>query len=194
MNPTLERLTNVLSLSYSSALDAIFPPRCAGCQTWSKEIFCPACRASLQPIVPPLCAVCGKPFDPLAHSATECAECRDNRYHGAPPFDALRSVYRFEGAVRQAVHRFKYHDKIALAAPLADLLHEFLAQQDAAVPAIPTDRLALLTPVPLHPWRRYRRGYNQSGLLAQELGKRLAVPSGEVLRRTRHTSPQIELS
>ncbi|MBV9468042.1 MAG: ComF family protein, partial [Abitibacteriaceae bacterium] len=122
----------------------------------------------------------------------------DNRYHQAPAFKILRSVYEFEEPVREAVHRLKYGDKIALAQPLARLLHNYLRQppvQDAPkLPPIPHDQLALLIPVPLHPWRHYRRGYNQSTLLARALGQLMQVPVGEILRRTRHTTPQVELS
>jgi competence protein ComFC len=182
---------------YHLALDAIFPSRCAGCGTWSETVFCPACRALLHPIVAPMCDCCGYPFDPLAHSAALCAECRPNRYHAAPPFEALRSVYTFEGPLRHAMHRFKYADKRALAEPLAALLHDFLrkqrSSQSPSIPSLPCDRLALITPVPLHSWRHYRRGYNQSELLARALGDALEVPVGTVLRRIRHTVPQVEL-
>jgi ComF family protein len=187
-----------LTTIYHLALDAVFPPRCAGCGLWSEPVFCPACRASLRPIVAPLCVCCGYPFDPLARSAAVCAECHHNRYHLSPSFEALRSVYTFEGPLRQAVHRFKYQDKRALAAPLGALLRDFLVEQPAPgstrVPRLPHHRLALITSVPLHPWRRYRRGYNQSELLARELGKALRVPVGSVLRRIRHTVPQVELA
>lgn len=179
---------------YEHALDIIFPPRCAGCQLWSKEIFCPDCRADLTLICAPFCTICGLPFDPLAYSADECADCRANRYHKAPPYRVLRSAYTFEGTMRHAVHSFKYKDKVALASPLATLLHSFLKQQPTGAPSIPCNQLKLLIPVPLHPWRRYRRGYNQSALLARELSHQLNVPVAEVLCRTRHTTPQVELS
>lgn len=183
---------------YNAAVDAVFPPRCAGCQTWSRDLFCPTCTHEAQPIIAPFCLVCGKPFDPLAHSAPECAECRPSRTHPAPPFHTLRSVYTFEGPVREAVHRFKYHGKTALAAPLANLLYEYLrppsSQRFPQLSGLPHDEFTALIPVPLHPWRRYRRGYNQSALLARELAQLLHVPAGEVLRRTRHTTPQVGLS
>ncbi len=174
----------------SFVLDAVFPPRCAGCGDFCASLFCADCRATLRPIVAPFCGRCGFPFDRLSHAAAECAKCRDNRYHGAPPFKALRSVFTFEGALRPAVHTLKYKGKIARAAPLAALLGEFLHSQTA----IPTADLMLITPVPLHRWRRWRRGYNQSELLARELAKSLGIAHGEVLRRTRRTPPQVGLS
>ncbi len=182
----------VLSHAGTVLLDAVFPPRCAGCRAWNEALFCPPCSASLQPIQAPFCARCGIPFDPQLHTASECAACRSNRYHPAPPFETLRSVYAFEGALRHAVHRFKYQDKTALAAPLAGLLHEFL-QLSAQTPCIPLDDIRAVVPVPLHAWRRCRRGYNQSELLARELSLLLDVPMIDALTRVRYTTPQVEL-
>lgn len=100
--------------------------------------------------------------------------------------------------MREAIHHFKYHGKTALAAPLAKLLHEYLrppsSQRFPQLSGLPHDEFIALIPVPLHPWRRYRRGYNQSALLARELAPLLNVPTGEILRRTRHTTPQVGLS
>ena len=46
-----------------------------------------------------------------------------------------------------------------------------------------------VVPVPLHPWRQWRRGYNQAELLAATLGR----PVWQVLRRRRATPPQTAL-
>ena len=52
-----------------------------------------------------------------------------------------------------------------------------------------------LIPVPLHPEREQKRGYNQSVLLARELGRILNVPVVEdELVRTRNTASQTHLS
>lgn len=46
----------------------------------------------------------------------------------------------------------------------------------------------LIVPVPLHRWRLWRRGFNQSGLLAQEIGRLTAQPVLiDGLRRRKHT-------
>lgn len=55
----------------------------------------------------------------------------------------------------------------------------------------------LLVPVPLHPRRRRRRGYNQSELLARELARRLPTIERTTapgrLRRVRDTPSQVGL-
>lgn len=177
-------------------LDAIFPPRCAGaqngCEIWSRELFCAVCARTLQPIAPPFCNLCGKPFDPLSQASDVCADCRANRYHGAPPFTAVRSLYAFEGAIRQAVHRLKYDGKTALSAPLANCMNEFLRQSSTRFVEI--EALTHIVAVPLHRHRQRSRGYNQSELLANQLGRLTDVPVAPLLCRTRPTTPQVELS
>ena len=48
----------------------------------------------------------------------------------------------------------------------------------------------IAVPVPLHAFRRWRRGFNQAADLAAHLG----IPVVHALRRTRHTGRQVELS
>jgi ComF family protein len=50
-----------------------------------------------------------------------------------------------------------------------------------------------MAPVPLHRWRAYRRGYNQSELLANHLSPMINVPSKVLLHRVKPTRPQVEL-
>lgn len=53
----------------------------------------------------------------------------------------------------------------------------------------------VLAPVPLHRWRIWKRGYNQSGLIASALGRRtaLAVELG-LIERIKATPPLKEMS
>lgn len=53
-----------------------------------------------------------------------------------------------------------------------------------------TDPL-LIVSVPLHPLRRWKRGYNQAGVLAQIVGAKLGLPvENQILKRVRYTQSQ----
>lgn len=53
----------------------------------------------------------------------------------------------------------------------------------------------VLVPVPLHSRRLRSRGYNQSALLAREIGKRVFLPVVEDrLVRTRNSRPQVDVA
>lgn len=122
-----------------------------------------------------MCERCGQPLA----AGTTCADCEDV----PPQIDGIRSLFPYDGAIRRAILQFKYENVKALAKPLAQLMWEY--QQTQQLPA------DLLVPVPLHPRRLRSRGYNQSGLLARELGRLASLPVVEdsIIRR-RNTSPQ----
>jgi len=85
--------------------------------------------------------------------------------------------------MRDAIHQLKYRNLRALAVPLAELLQDYFVTNP--VPA------EVLIPVPLHPKRLRERGYNQSYLLARELGKLINLPIvNDCLIRQRHAPPQ----
>lgn len=89
--------------------------------------------------------------------------------------------------MRQAIHQLKYQNLRAIAAPLASLLPGYIA--DNPMPG------EVLVPVPLHRKRLRERGYNQSRLLAQELGKLIALPVVDnCLTRQKHTPTQARAS
>ena len=160
------------------ALDLLFPQWCVGC---GKEgsFICDSCRQSLLQIIPPLCPKCGRPQP----SGTLCPAC----VSWQAKIDGIRSPFRFDGVIRQAIHQLKYRNLRALALLLAQLLRDYLAANP--VPA------EVLVPVPLHKKRLRERGYNQSSLLARELGKLIELPIvDDCLIRERHSLPQARTS
>jgi competence protein ComFC len=156
------------------ALDLLFPRWCVGCGR-EGDFICPACLQSLPRIMPPLCPRCGLPQS----SDSLCPVCL-----GWPAeIDGIRAPFRFDGVIRQAIHQLKYRNLRALAGRLAQLLNEY--RLSFPVPG------EVLIPVPLHPRRLRERGYNQSRLLAKELGKLAGLPVvTDCLVRERPTAPQ----
>ncbi len=157
-------------------LGFLFPIKCVGCGV-DDSIICPSCLPNLAKLEPPYCRICSDPTDgrPL------CEDCETSRL----PIDGIRVPYLMEGAIRSAIHKLKYEDLRATAPTLGRLLGEWLQTKD-----MPGD---CLTPVPLHPRRMRGRGYNQAVLLADHVCRISGLPVRNVLKRTRDTTPQVNL-
>ena len=183
--PAKSRFLSPFSITWQCALDALFPPRCGGCGQFSQEIFCEKCALGLIQMNEPCCQNCGRAFDPLAFSAEICARCREH----PPAFERARACWVYEGPPRLAVHRFKYNRRYAMAPRLA----QEMAQTPAAQSLLRNWQPDYLVPVALHASRARARGFNQSALLARELGLLCDVPALELLVRTRRTPPQVGL-
>jgi ComF family protein len=130
-----------------------------------------------------VCRDCGMPFlnaFPLDEHG-RCALCRA----GLNGFDAAYSYGSFEGELRQLIHLFKYGRIRTLDGPLGDLLALALPR---------AERFDIIAPMPMHWWRRWRRGFNQAELLARTISKRASVPVRNVARRAKWTLPQAGLT
>ncbi|MDH5696342.1 MAG: ComF family protein [Dehalococcoidia bacterium] len=160
------------------ALDFLFPRWCVGCGRGG-DFICQSCLQSLTRIIPPLCPKCGRPQS----NAILCPNC----VGWQSEIEGIRSPFRFEGAMRQAIHQLKYSNLRALAVLLAQLLYNYLISNPVLG--------EVLVPVPLHQKRLRERGYNQSSLLAQQLGKLINLPVvDDYLIRQRHAPPQARTS
>jgi len=141
------------------ALDILFPRYCVGCRK-EGSFICDSCLLSQPLIVPPVCPLCGRP----QASGILCSDC----IRWKAEIDGIRSPFRFEGVIQQAVYQLKYRNLRAIAPMLAGLLYDFMK--------ITPVRGDALVPVPLHKSRIRERGYNQSALLAKELAKLSGLP------------------
>ena len=160
------------------ALDFLFPRWCVGCGK-EGDFLCYSCRQRLPQIMPPLCPKCGRPQS----SGILCPSC----VAWQAEIDGIRSPFRFDGLIREAIHQLKYRNLRALAVSLAQLLQAYLVANP-----VPGE---VLVPVPLHQKRLRERGYNQSSLLARELGKLINLPVvDDCLIRQRHAPPQARTS
>jgi len=165
------------------ALDALLPPRCLGCGAVVDDpgALCAPCWSKAGFIAPPHCRRCGLPFE-LAEPTTgdlECASC----VAGTPQFDRARAAMRYGDGARSLVLRFKHADATHAAPGLA----RWMARAGAELLA----DCDVIAPVPLYRWRLLWRRYNQSALLALELGRLADRPVvADLLLRRRSTPSQ----
>lgn len=109
-----------------------------------------------------------------------CGSCRES----PPPFDAAVSGGEYGGPYRDLLHTFKFNQRPDLARYIAGLMMETISLPDVEV----------IMAVPLHPRRLRARGYNQSLLMAREMGRISGIPlSIDDLARVKATRPQFEL-
>ena len=156
-------------------MDSFFPRRCVGCGKGG-GFLCPECLGKLPRLLPPLCPHCGRP----QASGIVCPSC----WQRQTEIDGIRSLFRFDEVIRKAIHELKYRNLKAISPCLAELLADYLK-------ANPPPGEALVG-VPLHPRRLRERGYNQSSLLARELGRRIGLPVIEdCLIRVKQAQPQV---
>jgi len=133
---------------------------------------------ALSAIAPPACWACGAG---ARRGEALCGGCRRSLRRLGPDLVNLTGVpvwapVSYEGPARALVRGLKFRGAVGLASPMA-------AQIAANAPSGLLSRPAVLVPVPLHPARRRRRGYNQAECLAAALAERTGLDVYDCLRR-----------
>ncbi|NOZ32254.1 MAG: ComF family protein [Alphaproteobacteria bacterium] len=165
--------------------DFLFPPVCAVCAqpVQKAHTLCAPCWRKLEFISAPLCPRLGIPFAFDLGPGTLSAEAIAR----PPPFDRARSAVRYGPVARRLIGRLKYGDRTELVRLCASLMGG--AGDELFAPA------PLLVAVPLHWRRRLARRFNQSNLLALEIGRTTGLDIGhDVIVRHRHTKQQVGLN
>ena len=150
----------------------------------SRIPVCKTCLSKPEPLQAEyFCVCCRTPFlnaFPLDEQG-RCALCR----LGVSGFDAAYSFGAYEGELRELIHLFKYGRVQTLAQPLGRLLGLALPREEM---------FDAIVPVPLHWWKRWQRGFNQSELLANQIARRTNVPVRKCVRRVKYTNAQAGLT
>jgi len=176
--PSTKMLASIKML-FANVLDFALPPRCAGCAGCAEIIdevdgFCAECWVTLDWLGNGGCQRCGMPLE--ATDAELCGRC----LAAPPPLDRMRAAVAYGPLSRVIALKLKYGRKIALARTMARYM----------APLRGSDEDAILVPVPLHRRRLWWRGFNQSGLVAKQLGAQWQLPVDQhLLRRVRPTPP-----
>lgn len=109
----------------------------------------------------------------MSQTCPKCNRLSENGQYckkDAIPFGAkgiIVSAYYEEGPVKEIIHNFKYNHILELKEVSSDLMVEALKNN------LPDKKNIVITAVPMHFLKKAQRGYNQSEILAEEVGFRL---------------------
>jgi len=163
----------------------VFPRICTACREDLppplEGPLCGSCLLKLRRLSGPACRRCGKPW---AGPEACCYDCRKK----LSPVDAVRAVFPYRTPLPELLYSFKYGGRLWVGRALGDWMAGAFRLQAGLEGA------DALVPVPLHPARERRRGFNQARLLAQAVSRASGLPVVEALHRRRNTRPQWGLS
>ncbi len=170
----------------------------------SKQLVC--CLQGLRELFfPRRCVVCSRVLSTDEHDL--CASCLEDlpltyqwdivqnaafeRLARRFEVEAAASLFFFgaESDYRTIIYGIKYGGRRHLARQMGRVLGNYLAGSRQF------SRCQAVVPVPLHPLRRWKRGYNQAEEIARGVAESFGLPlETKLLRRHRHTKTQTRLS
>lgn len=120
-----------------------------------------------------------------------CSQClnrihllgRDVRVSIRSYSEKIFAVAAFDGPWLELVHKFKYEKSTAAIRPIVKLLSSCLGSISG---------FDCIVPVPLHPFRYLKRGFNQAATIANTVSKFSGVPvCRRVVKRCRNAPSQV---
>ena len=161
----------------SGLRDLFFPRRCTVCGRYldtDEQDLCTACLEDL----------------PLTYQWDIVQNVAFERLARRFDVEAAAALFFFgsESDYRKIIYGIKYGGRRALARRMGRLLGSYLAGSREF------RRCQAVVPVPLHPLRRWQRGYNQAEEIARGVAEAMGLPlETALLRRSRYTKTQTRL-
>lgn len=109
------------------------------------------------------------------------------RFWGRLPLESGTALYHFSkgGRIQQLIHKLKYEHKPEIALKLGRTYGKVLLQSPVF------QGIELILPVPLHPRKEKKRGFNQSAYFAKGLSESMQRPwNGRLLLKVEDTGSQ----
>ncbi len=142
-------------------------------------------------LFPPKCILCGRILEKgeqiLCDGCYFETDSFQNTKIKLPFIDGWTSLWYYEGTVRESLLRYKFNGQRSYAEAYGSLLGAKISQEHPE----PFD---LVTWVPISSLRKFRRGYDQSALLARAVAKELGVSDQRLLKKIRNNKPQSGIS
>lgn len=162
----------------SDFVSLFFPRQCLACENAlvkGEELVCTSCKLEM----------------PATHYHLERDNALASRLSYRFPIKYGMACYRFSksGRVQHLLHELKYNDHPEIGVGLGRVYGDKLAMLGYA------RDFEVIIPVPLHPTRLRKRGYNQSAKFAEGLAEKLVIPfSDEIMSRRLKTETQTRKS
>lgn len=158
--------------------DVFWEKKCFWCQE-SGHFFCLLCNKNLV-LYKPYCYVCKK----KSHDFYVHKECQ--KYF---PIDKVIVLTRYRNPwIKKLLRHAKFYSKYRAYQDIISKNVDFFKTHI-------TSKNSILVPVPMHFFRRWKRGYNQSEKIAQILWDICDIPvNNKFIKRRRYTSQQSHLS
>ena len=167
-------MRNYLLEAFNDILDLIYPRICFCCQEETPtpgENTCLRCRMQL----------------PRTNIHKQKANSFTERFLGRVPLYTGASYYHYRkgGLVRKLIYQLKYHGKKEIGVEIGRAYGRELIETEFY------QDIDLIVPVPLHPNRKRKRGYNQSDMFAMGLSEAMDIPwKADALKRIKSTTTQ----
>ena len=140
---------------------------------------------------PERCPYCSALIEATQIACEKCYETIRRKHipikGGARGFRCI-STFAYGGRVRRMILRLKYHDRTQYIPQIAELLRMDIQSTYIG------EKFDFITAVPMYHKDLKIRGYNQSALLAKELGKRLDLPYLDTIEKIKKTKKQHHLN
>jgi len=167
-------------------LNIFFPNLCISCHNPSSEqLLCNLCSSEIKLInTTNICISCGIPFNLFSESTFIKGHKCDSCIRETVNFNKCRSIARYDGTLRELLHRFKYKKKLGVGNFFIKLILDNFPKD--------LKGFDLVMPVPLHIRKLREREYNQSAVLVNSLSRKLNCEKDLFsLVKSRETEPQI---
>lgn len=159
-------MPNLSQLS-ENLLSLFLHPNCPFCGRSAKRILCQSCE----------------------HQLDQC-QCSQPKFQGKGKISVL-AWGDYGGLLKQSIFALKYEKKVQLARPLG----ERLAQTWLKTTHLPASLKPAVVPIPLHPDKQKKRGFNQAALIARSFSEVTKLPfQPQGLQRIKNTVALYDLS
>lgn len=172
----------------SSAADLLFPPSCLACDRELEppaDAICVDCQSSFGYPGTGVCPICAAPVAQLGGQQASCVYCQRRKYE----FNSTVALGIYAGRLRDIVLRCKHSGHESLARAMGQLLARQLESRTI------TSSIDAVVPIPMHWWRRLKRGIPAAESVAEGLAAELgSTIHANLLLNRRRTLKQGTLS